>query len=519
MAMSSRTSSQTPSTSMNPSIQASTEGEQSEGIPAYKHIERNEFSHSHRKHKKQKEEDISVCVCQYDANDPDSACGERCLNVLTSTECTPGYCPCGNYCMNQKFQNCEYAKSQLFKTEGRGWGLLATEHIKAGQFVIEYCGEVISSKEAKRRSQAYETEALKDAFIITLNAQESIDASRKGSLARFINHSCQPNCETRKWNVLGEVRVGIFAKQDIPSGTELAYDYNFEWYGGAKVRCLCGATCCSGFLGAKSRGFQEATYVWEDDDDRYSVENIPLYDSEDDEPTSKFTQAVVSLKDDTTAHRDDEGFMITTDGHETMMFSESNPIDVVPLNYVPMGMDGGKIGGGENNGFYQHVAQKKFKQKSSLVSRIRSNSACRNYMVQSNSLPKSSPLYSSGKLRNHARKQVNVKHIGERFSSKEACDELLAYEETKNLAASQLDSLYDGIRPAIEEHERDSQDSVPTSVAERWIAASCSKMRAEFDLYASIITNVACAPRRPRDDVMFRGDGIGNGIKYLENGQ
>ena len=49
----------------------------------------------------------------------------------------------------------------------------------------------------------------------------------------------QPNCETRKWNVLGEIRVGIFAKQDISVGTELAYDYNFEWYGGAKVRCLC----------------------------------------------------------------------------------------------------------------------------------------------------------------------------------------------------------------------------------------------------------------------------------------
>jgi histone-lysine N-methyltransferase SETD2 len=66
----------------------------------------------------------------------------------------------------------------------------------------------------------------------------------------------QPNCETRKWNVLGEIRVGIFAKHDIPIGTELAYDYNFEWFGGAKVRCLCGALKCSGFLGAKSRGFQ-----------------------------------------------------------------------------------------------------------------------------------------------------------------------------------------------------------------------------------------------------------------------
>lgn len=55
---------------------------------------------------------------------------------------------------------------------------------------------------------------------------------------------------------MGEIRVGIFAKEDIPGGAELAYDYNFEWYGGAKVRCLCGAAKCSGFLGAKSRGFQ-----------------------------------------------------------------------------------------------------------------------------------------------------------------------------------------------------------------------------------------------------------------------
>ncbi|XP_021817352.1 uncharacterized protein LOC110759580 isoform X1 [Prunus avium] len=225
--------------------------------PQYIHIDQNEFSH--RRHKTQKEEDIAICECKYDEHDPESACGERCLNVLTSTECTPGYCPCGVYCKNQRFQKCEYAKTKLFRTEGRGWGLLANENIKAGQFIIEYCGEVISWKEAKQRSQAYEIQGLRDAFIISLNASESIDATEKGSLARFINHSCKPNCETRKWNVLGEIRVGIFAKQDILDGTELAYDYNFEWYGGAKVRCLCGAPSCSGFLGAKSRGFQGET--------------------------------------------------------------------------------------------------------------------------------------------------------------------------------------------------------------------------------------------------------------------
>eukprot|EP01018_Ginkgo_biloba_P007099 Gb_24492 [translate_table: standard] len=131
------------------------------------------------------------------------------------------------------------------------------QDVKVGQFIIEYCGEVISCKEARRRSQAYEAEGLKDAFIICLNRYESIDATRKGSLVRFINHSCEPNSETRQRTVLGEIRVGIFPMQDIPVGTELAYDYNFESYGGAKVRCHCGAASCFGLLGAKSCGFQK----------------------------------------------------------------------------------------------------------------------------------------------------------------------------------------------------------------------------------------------------------------------
>ena len=120
---------------------------------------------------------------------------------------------CGVYCKNQNFHKCRYARTTLFKTKGHGWGLLAIENIKARQFIIEYCGELISWKEAKRRSQAYENQGFKDAFIISLNGSKSIDATKKGSLTRFINHSCQPNCETRKWTALEEIRVGIFAKQ------------------------------------------------------------------------------------------------------------------------------------------------------------------------------------------------------------------------------------------------------------------------------------------------------------------
>ncbi|CAN1240329.1 Histone-lysine N-methyltransferase ASHH1 [Linum grandiflorum] len=375
--------------------------QESQVLPLYEHIQQNEFSH--RKHKKQKEEDIAVCECKFDANDPDSACFERCLNWLTSTECTPGHCPCDIHCKNQKFQNCQYAKTKLVKTEGRGWGLLADENIKAGQFIIEYCGEVISCKVARRRSYYYESEGQQDAYIISLNASESIDATRKGSHARFINHSCQPNCETRKWNVLGEIRVGIFAKQDISIGTELSYDYNFEWYGGAKVRCLCGAAGCSGFLGAKSRGFQNAL----------------------------------------------------------------------------------------------------------VISRIRSNSACRNHQIGSSPIPnKRTKKIAAGRAKQLIDKQVDVKRVAQLLSLKEAKQEVLIYEELKNDATSQLSDLYCEIRPAIEEHERDSQDSVATSVAEKWIEACCTKFKAEFDLCFSIIKNVASNPPKKRMD-------MDSDVKYL----
>lgn len=58
-----------------------------------------------------------------------------------------------------------------------------------------------------------------------------IDATVKGSVSRFLNHSCGPNCETQKWQVGGDLRVGFFAKKDIAVGEELTFDYKLERYG------------------------------------------------------------------------------------------------------------------------------------------------------------------------------------------------------------------------------------------------------------------------------------------------
>ncbi|KAL8487372.1 hypothetical protein ACS0TY_023886 [Phlomoides rotata] len=467
--------------------------QQEEGVPPFVHIKQNEFLGG--KQKKLKEEDIAVCECKYDPCNPESGCAESCLNVLTNTECTPEYCPCGQHCRNQKFQKCEYATTKLFKTEGRGWGLLADQSIKAGEFIIEYCGELISSEEAKQRSHTYEAEGLIDAYIISLDANYFIDATRKGSLARFINHSCQPNCETRKWTVLGETRVGIFAKHDIAIGTELAYDYNFEWYGGANVRCLCGAANCSLFLGAKSQGFQEYNHVWEDGDDRYTVEDIPLYDSAEDEPFPK--PAIIKTQ---TKH---EPLADYSAAMETNLASEikSEVASGMKSNH-PVGKQdvAGKSVVTEKNDMEFSLEDRKqvFSQTNAMISRIRSNSACRNYNIGPGPSSKKRPQPTvRQKPKTSGRKNVSSKPVAELFVSKKAQEEIRRCEELKNKATSELNSLYDEIRPAIEEHERDSQDSVPTSVAEKWIEATCSQWKAEFDFHFSIIKNVMCPP--PKD--------------------
>ena len=72
----------------------------------------------------------------------------------------------------------------------------------------------------------------------------------------------------------------------------------------------------------------------------------------------------------------------------------------------------------------------------------------------------------------------------------------VSMQKSKDDATSALDSLYNEIRPAIEEHERDSQDNVSTTVAEKWIQASCLKLKMEFDLYSSIVKHVVCTPQR-----------------------
>lgn len=90
-----------------------------------------------------------------------------------------------------------------------------------------------------------------------------IDAGPKGNVARFMNHCCQPNCETQKWTVNGETRVGLFATEDIAADAELTFNYNLECTGTEKKVCKCGAPNCSGFIGVKAKQVSRLSFLYD----------------------------------------------------------------------------------------------------------------------------------------------------------------------------------------------------------------------------------------------------------------
>ncbi|KAJ0170937.1 hypothetical protein K1T71_013709 [Dendrolimus kikuchii] len=209
--------------------------------------------------KKMDDPELSLTQCECDPNEEDP-CGpySQCLNRMLLTECGPT-CRAGDRCNNRAFEKRLYPKLTPYRTHHRGWGLKTLEDIKAGQFVIEYVGELIDEEEFQRRMRRKHEIRDENYYFLTLDKERMIDAGPKGNLARFMNHCCEPNCETQKWTVLGDVRVGLFAIHNIPADSEVTFNYNLECAGIEKKRCLCGTKRCSGYMGAKPKQDESQT--------------------------------------------------------------------------------------------------------------------------------------------------------------------------------------------------------------------------------------------------------------------
>ena len=137
-----------------------------------------------------------------------------------------------------------------------GRGVFAKKNIQKGSPIIEYRGERIDWKEAERR-HPHDPRQPNHTFYFSLDDGRVIDANHKGNAARWINHSCKPNCEAQEEIYDGESRVFIFAKRAILPGEELFYDYALELEGRITkaikkdYACHCGANQCRGTMLAK----------------------------------------------------------------------------------------------------------------------------------------------------------------------------------------------------------------------------------------------------------------------------
>ena len=138
---------------------------------------------------------------------------------------------------------------ELRTSEIQGTGAFATRTIRKGTRIIEYLGQRISWRTADKR---YDDEKMSrhHTFLFTVDDKTCIDAAVHGNDARFLNHSCDPNCEA----INDRKRIFIEARKTIPVGTELVYDYQYERTDDHTAaderfyRCRCGSPKCRGTI-------------------------------------------------------------------------------------------------------------------------------------------------------------------------------------------------------------------------------------------------------------------------------
>ncbi|KAF1966959.1 SET domain-containing protein [Bimuria novae-zelandiae CBS 107.79] len=207
--------------------------------------------------RREKHDDTARCFCK-----PEDGCGETCHNRIMAYECDATNCPLTpDQCNNRPFaQLKKRAKGngydygvEVMETEGKGYGVRAMRCFEPHQIIVEYAGEIITQDECERRmKQVYKKD--KCYYLMSFDNKMIIDATR-GTIARFVNHSCEPNCEMIKWTVGGEPRMALFAgSRGIMTGEELTYDYNFDPFSLKNIQeCRCGTKSCRGVLGPKPK--------------------------------------------------------------------------------------------------------------------------------------------------------------------------------------------------------------------------------------------------------------------------
>lgn len=199
------------------------------------------------------------CDCtmtEEDLKNGEMGCRYNCINRLLFIECS-SKCRCGEFCDNQQFQRYNYSPVSVFRTEKKGFGIRADDDIPPETFIIEYVGEVLNNKQFDKRAKKYSKDKNRHYYFMALRSNAVIDATVKGNISRFINHSCDPNAMTQKWTVNGELRVGFFSIREIRRGEEITFDYQFQRYGKEAQKCYCESVNCRGWIGENPESEEE----------------------------------------------------------------------------------------------------------------------------------------------------------------------------------------------------------------------------------------------------------------------
>lgn len=139
----------------------------------------------------------------------------------------------------------EGVRLALRRSPIQGFGVFARVRLEPGTMLMEYRGQLIRQSVADIREERYGAARAGD-YMFSMENGRIVDATRAGSGARFINHCCEPNCETRFVTVGGVRRIVVYAKRLILPGEELAYDYKFPLDDQNQIPCHCGAKRCRG---------------------------------------------------------------------------------------------------------------------------------------------------------------------------------------------------------------------------------------------------------------------------------
>jgi serine/threonine protein kinase len=180
---------------------------------------------------------------------------DTCLNHAMREECRYN-CEAADFCGNKRLQNKEFIPAAVINAGPKGRGLAVLTDCKKGDFLCEYVGQAISNKALPKLFRRYQHE--RRLYIMGLDDKTYIDARQMGGVARFINHSCNPNAKVERWKVKGVLRAVVVAMKGMSKGSEVTFDYQWQRQRGrALTKCYCKEPMCRGTLEQQAQTIEE----------------------------------------------------------------------------------------------------------------------------------------------------------------------------------------------------------------------------------------------------------------------